>query len=194
MTEALITYDRQVAGEEAIAIRAGVNNLDNPRLIQLLERTGVSQNLFRKLINADCEWEVAPHTEEYFVEGKKLEDLTRMVAKTELGPVEISDVKLYGGAINPDDMGFHLKQSPNPGFEAILVQNGNAQMRIPDSVEPIGELYAKSEGYTDVALNKGDLLFLPAPVANNWSYASEDFEFRYICFPRWNKNLIAPAV
>ncbi|HVZ66814.1 MAG TPA: hypothetical protein VG917_01000 [Patescibacteria group bacterium] len=194
MTEVLITYDRQVPGEEAIALKDGVNNLNNPRLLQLLGKTGVSVDLFRQLVNADCEWEVAPHAEEYFVEGKKLEDLTRMVAKTELGPIEISDVKLYGGAINPQDMGFHLKQSPNPGFEAILVQNGNAKMRIPDTVTPTGELYMQSEEYTDVALNKGDLLLLPAPVANNWSQASEDFEFRYICFPRWSKDLIASVV
>lgn len=188
MTESAVSFERKIAGEEAIVLRDAEHNLDNPTLNDLLDKVDMPLDLFKQLLNQPL---TNPIHGEFIENGEKLEDFDRDIIETEIGKIEFIDVKLRSRGINADNIGMHLQQYPKRGFEAILVKQGEAVMRVPDRVVPAGELYARSEEYTDVKLIKGDLMLIPAPTANGWSSASNNFEFRYICLPPWSKDMIA---
>lgn len=189
-----ISFERKVTGEEAIVLSRGLENLNNPKFVDLLNKTGVPPTLFSKLIHVQCDWLKPPRDQEFFSNGKKLEDIKLGIAGTELGPVEISEITLYSQAINPEDITLHLKQSNQRGFEAILVLDGKASLYFPDSADPIGTgVYVRSRSGTNVGLKKGDLAFISAPTANGWLKATEGFRFLYVGLPPWHSNFVVPT-
>lgn len=189
-----VSFERKVTGEEAIVLSRGIDNLNNPKFVDLLNKTGVPPTLFRRLIHKQCNWLKSPENQEFFSKGKKLEDIKLGIADTELGPVEVSEITLYPETINPADITLHLKQPNQRGFEAILVLDGEASLHFPDSAEPIGTgIYVRSKNGTNVDLKKGDLAFIPAPTANGWSKATEGFRFLYIGLPPWHSNFVVPT-
>lgn len=193
--ESKVSFERDFQGEEAIVIKDGLNNLDSSRLQDLLHKTGVPPELFKNLINARCNWLSVPRHEEFFSQGNKLEDIEFGIAKSKLGPIEISEILLYPNAINPQDISLHLKQRDQRGFEAILVMEGEGTLYFPDAAEPVSiGAYARSGQGINVDLKKGDLAFIPAPTANGWVKASEGFKFRYIGLPPWNSSFVAPTI
>lgn len=193
--ESKVSFERDFRGEEAIVIRDGLNNLDNPRLQDLLHKAGVPPELFKNLINAGCDWLSVPSHEEFFSQGGKLEDIEIGIAKTKLGPIEVSEILLYPDAINPQNINLHLKQRDQRGFEAILVMEGEGTLYFPDTVDPVSiGAYARSKQGINVDIKKGDLAFIPAPTANGWAKASEGFKFRYIGFPPWNSSFVTRTI
>lgn len=193
--ESKVSFERNVKGEEAIVLTNGLNSLDNSRLLDILQKTGVPSKLFRQLVNVQCDWKTAPTHKEFFSHGEKLEDLKIGIVDTELGEIEVSEISLYPDAIDPQDISLHLKQRDRRGFEAILVMEGGATLFFPDVVNPVGTgLYARSNKGTHINLKKGDLVFIPAPTANGWERATEGFKFRYIGFPPWNSNFVVPTI
>lgn len=189
-----ISFERKVKGEEAIVLSRGLENLNNPKFVDLLNKTGVPLTLFSKLIHSQCDWLKPPKDEEFFSRGKKLEDIKLGIADTELGPIEVSEITLYPEAINPEDINLHLKQPNQRGFEAILVLDGEANLYFPDSADPIGTgIYVRSRKGINVGLKKGDLAFISAPTANGWLKATEGFRFRYVGLPPWHSNFVVPT-
>lgn len=189
-----VAFERTVAGEEAIVLSKGLENLDNPKFLDLLRKTGVPPTLFGKLIHGQCDWLKPPTDQEFFSNGKKLEDIKLGIASTELGPIEVSEVTFHPEAVKPDDIALHLKQPTHRGFEAILVLEGKASLYLPDSTNPVGTgIYVRSKNGTNVDLNEGDLTFIPAPTANGWLKATEGFRFRYVCLPPWHSNFVVPT-
>jgi hypothetical protein len=193
--ELKVSFERTVKGEEAIVLTNGLHNLDNPKLLDILQKTGVPSELFRQLVSVQYDWKIAPTHKEVFSHGEKLEDLEIGIVDTELGETEVSEISLYPDAIDPQNISLHLKQRDHRGFEAILVMEGAASLFFPDVVNPVGTgLYARSNKGTHVNLKKGDLVFIPAPTANGWERATEGFKFRYIGFPPWNSDFVAPTI
>lgn len=82
-----VAFERKVTGEEAIVLSRGLENLNNPKFVDLLNKTGVPPTLFRKLIHVQCDWLKPPKDQEFFSNGKKLEDIKLGIANTQLGQV-----------------------------------------------------------------------------------------------------------
>lgn len=189
-----VSFERIVPGEEALVISDGLKNLDHPILVDLLKQIGITPKLFEQLITGQCELLNPPKDEEFAPNGKKLEDIKLGIAKTELGHIEVSEITLHPDAIDPNDITLHLKQPDQRGFEAILVLDGEGTLRFPDSANPVTPgVYARSDKGTDVNVNTGDLVLIPAPTANGWTKATEGFKFRYVGLPPWNSNFVVPA-
>ncbi len=190
--ESAVRFERDVEGEEALVLRDGLDNLNNPKLVALLEKLdNFPVELLERLLKLDFTPTVGPEEKELVENGVKIEDiLSRKVKTPVFGEIEVSDIDRYP-VPREAGLGFHLKQKDFRGFEIIYVLDGEATISIPEVEQVALGVYKRSGEMTDVLLRRGDLAVLPAPVANDWTRIGKNFRFRYIGLPPWSPEIVA---
>lgn len=191
-----IIHRREIPGEPALVVQLeDLNYLNHPEVDEILTAAGISRELFEKLLRKDFVVESEANFSVPNEQGEKKEDIHQLIARIQLGLIEVSDCRLYPAAESRNGVvGFHLKVEPKGGFEAILALEGRAVLAIPDRIEAVAlGIYAASRERTLIEMKPGTLAILPAGVGNDWIKVDEGFEFLYICCPPWNSNFVRPA-
>ncbi|MBF8250336.1 MAG: hypothetical protein HW400_937 [Candidatus Levybacteria bacterium] len=194
MGEDELVFEKKEQGEPALVIKLkDKKDLSDPRITNILMDVGISIETFTQLLNMPVK---GTSKETFNSRGVKIEDVVQEIINTPMGKAEIADVMLYKNAVaGQDDMALHLKVGQTKGFEAIYVEEGEALLGFPKTVDPVAPgVYAASKQRDEILLTPGTLAIIPAPTANGWSKTGEGFKFRYICQPPWNSTFVKPAI
>lgn len=197
-SEVPIVFERDEVNEPALVIEIGdLNNLNHPKIRNMVEPFGLSVDEFGRLLRLEFEPLIGPT--EFSVRnsnGEKIENGVKRIAGSSVGEIEVSDITLYPSVVTgKNDMSLHFKLGEKKGFEAIYALEGEAELAFPKTVEPVAVgVYIASKEREFVKLTPGTLAIIPAPTANGWSMVGENFRFLYICQPRWNPTFVKQAL
>jgi len=200
MTELLdVVYERTNESDSALVVKvADIEKLDDPKIQAMVEKSGLTLELLKKLLTLDPSIMVeGPSLESpiFNSRGDKIEDAVTWLANTPIGKVEVADCKLYKAVVTGrDDQSLHLKVAKMGGFEVIYALEGEATLDFPESVEPVSGSYIASKEKIQVKMEPGTMAIIPAPTANAWSMVGEGFKFRYICQPAWSSSFVKPVL
>lgn len=197
-TESPILFERENSNEPTLVTRIeDWNRLDDPKIARILETVVLSIEEFDNLLKLKFDPIEEPKEFAVFNSiGLKIEDVVSSITEVSTGKAEVADIHLYPEVVSgKDDTSLHLKAEGSRGFEAIYVFSGNATLTFPARADPIGEgVYVASKERYNIELAPGALAIIPAPTANGWISVGENFRFRYICQPPWNRNLVVPVL
>ncbi|MBI3577254.1 hypothetical protein HY086_04415 [Candidatus Gottesmanbacteria bacterium] len=187
VSESAIAYENLTKGSEALVIHNGLQNLDHPSFLRILEKVNFPVNLFKKLLTLDHSWVLERPREGYAPAGTVIEDVILRIANTLYGEIEVSDVFPIVASENR----IRVRSAPFHGFETIYVLEGEAVFDFPEDARPVAlGVILGSERHTPVTIRKGDLVFVPSQVARGLVHVNEGFQYRYMAQPPWDMSLI----